>query len=566
MEEKIMFDFFVQTCRQYPELVLFLAIGIGYYVGKIKFFGFNLGSTASVLLVSLVLGQIGLQIADILQQFGFALFIFAIGYKVGPQFFGALKKEGLHYIWISLVVAITGLITAISLGKIFNFDPGTAAGLLAGAMTQSSTIGVADGAISQLSISAAQKALFQNNVAIAYAITYIFGTAGLILFFKLVPKLMGLNLKAEAEKLEREMSGGSDDLGKSPELFAWYKQINLRAYQVTNNSVIGKPVKEIEKMFPAKVAIEKIKRGEVLLEVKPETIIQTNDLVALVGSRQSIIKAIEIIGREIDDKKILNLIGEIIDVCVLKKEAAGKTLGEISQQYGHGIFLRRITRAGHEIPLARNLVLKRGDVLQIAGTQGEVEKAVKLLGYAERPTNTTDLVMVGWGCVLGILLGLISIPIMGIPITLGVGGGVLVSGLLFGWLRAMHPTFGQIPEGAQWIFTDLGLNLFIASIGLSAGPAALKALQTTGLSVFFAGVILTLTPMIIGLIFGRYILKLNPVLLFGALTGAGTITAALNSVKEEADSAAPVLGYTVPYAFGNVLLTIWGTVIVNFLR
>ena len=152
---------------------------------------------------------------------------------------------------------------------------------------------------------------------------------------------------------------------------------------------------------------------------------------------------------------------------------------------------------------------------------------------------------------------------MGIPLTLGVGGGVLLSGLVFGWLRSVHPTFGQIPSGAQWVFTDLGLNLFIACVGLTAGPRAIHALQTTGASLFLAGVILTLTPHIIGLIFGRLVLKMNLVLLFGALTGAGTNTATLNALKEEADSPAPVLGYTVPFAFGNVLLTIWGTVLVN---
>jgi putative transport protein len=199
----------------------------------------------------------------------------------------------------------------------------------------------------------------------------------------------------------------------------------------------------------------------------------------------------------------------------------------------------------------------------VAGGRKEVEAFIKYLGYAERSTSTTDLIMVGAGCVVGTLIGLITVPVFGIPITLGVGGGVLVAGLVCGWLRAVHPTFGQIPSGAQWIFTDLGLNLFIASVGLTAGPKAVHALQTTGGAVFIAGAILSLMPMIIGLIFGRVVLRLEPVLLFGALTGAGTVTPALNALKEEANSSAPALGYAVPYAFGNVILTVWGTVLVH---
>ena len=221
-----------------------------------------------------------------------------------------------------------------------------------------------------------------------------------------------------------------------------------------------------------------------------------------------------------------------------------------------------LTRQGHELPLTQDTMLHKCDVLQVAGPEKDVENFVSYLGYPERPTALTDLIMVGIGCVAGTLVGLIMVPVAGVPITLGIGGGVLVAGLVAGWLRALHPTFGQIPTGAQWIFTDLGLNLFIACVGLTAGPKAVHALQSKGLSLFVAGIILTLVPHISGLFFGRFILKLNPVILFGALTGAGSITAALNALKEEADSTLPALGYTVPYAFGNVMLTVWGTVLV----
>ena len=231
----------------------------------------------------------------------------------------------------------------------------------------------------------------------------------------------------------------------------------------------------------------------------------------------------------------------------------------------HGVFLRRITRQGHEIPITRDTVVHKCDILQVIGAREDIERAVKAAGYAERPTAVTDLVMIGLGIVLGTLLGLLDIHILKLPITLGVAGGVLVSGLVFGWLRSVHPTFGQVPSGAQWLITDLGLNFFIACVGLTAAVQAVQAFQTTGLSVFLAGIVLSLLPIVFGLLFGRHILKMNPVLLLGAMTGARAITAALNSIVEEAESSTPTLGYIVPYAFSNVLLTIWGTMIINIM-
>ncbi|HPJ73058.1 MAG TPA: aspartate-alanine antiporter, partial [bacterium] len=226
---------------------------------------------------------------------------------------------------------------------------------------------------------------------------------------------------------------------------------------------------------------------------------------------------------------------------------------------------RSITRQGHELPLGPNLKLYRGDVIDVIGDRSDVEKLIGVLGYAERQTQVTDLVMVGIGLILGTLLGLVAFNVGGVPITLGVGGGVLVSGLFFGWLRSIKPTWGYIPTPTVWIFTDLGLNFFIACVGISAGPKALEALEQAGINIFLAGVCLTSLPHLLTWIFGLYLLKLNPVLLLGAMTGAGTCTAALNSVKDDAGSAVPVIGYTVPYAIGNVLLTVWGALIVSLI-
>ena len=558
-----MWESIVNVCRNNPQILIFLAIAIGYAAGKLKFRGFSLGPTTCTLLAALVLGQMNVQVPALLKTVAFALFMFGIGYKVGPQFFGALKREGLHYIYISLVTAFVALGVAIILGKLLHFDQGTTAGFFAGSVTQSAAIGTAEGAIGQLSISDAQKATLDANVAVGYAITYIFGTAGTIVFLKMIPGFCRISLKEKAKKLEAKMSGGAASVDK-PELFSWSAQLELRAYQVSSRNVIGKTVAELEALFPDRVAVNRLKRADVAMDVEPDMAIQAGDIVVISGHCKQFVKAPEVIGHEVDIGTVTDMVGEVMDICVLNRDVVGRTLGELSKnKQAHGVFLRRITRQGREIPITRDTVVHKCDVFQVIGGRGDIEGVIKLLGYPERPTAITDLVMVGLGITLGTLVGLIVVHVGGLPITLGVGGGVLVAGLVFGWLRSVHPTFGQVPSAGQWLLTDLGLNLFIACVGLSAAVQAVQAFQTTGLTLFLAGIVLSLLPMIAALIFGRRVLKMNPVLLLGAVAGARVITAALNSLEEEAESTMPSIGYAAPYAFGNVLLTIWGSVIVN---
>jgi len=552
--------------RANPAIVLFLALAIGYFAGKrVKIFGFTLGSTASILLAAIVVGQVGITIPPLVKNISFALFIFTVGYKVGPQFFGALKKEGKNYLLLTIAVAVTALATTLLVGKVMHLDKGTAAGMFAGSMTTSAALGTGDGAIKQLDVSAKEKKKYDSNMAVAYAITYIFGTAGTIILLKLAPVLLKINLKDEARKLEEKMGGSKSGEGGQG-IFSWTQPLDMRAYTALNGAVIGKSVSQIEALFPTRVAIDKIKRNGQAIECSPETLVSREDALLVMGSTANLVHADDLIGPEVDRANVMDVTGESMDVCVLNKNVAGKTLGELGEsKIAHGIYLRKATRQGHDLPVTANTVIHKCDILRIIGAKDDVERAVKVLGYAERPTNMTDLATVAAGCIVGTLIGLIVVPVFGIPITLGTGGGILVAGLLCGWLRSVHPTFGRIPGGAQWIMGDLGLNLFVACVGISAGPQALEALKTTGLPVFLGGIIITTLPIIVILFLGLKILKMNPVLLFGAATGAHNCTASLNVIMEVSESPLPVLGYAAPYAFANVLLTVWGTIIVNIM-
>ncbi|MBU0573845.1 MAG: hypothetical protein KKH83_05160, partial [Candidatus Margulisbacteria bacterium] len=480
-----MFEMAISFLQKNALIVVLLAIALGNVIGKWKFKGFSFGSTVGVLFAGLVLGQLRIEVDPILKTIGFAIFIFAVGYGVGPQFFGALRKDGLGYIWVSLVVALTGLVTTILLAIFFKFDPGTAAGLLSGAMTQSTVIGTADGAINALPISSAQQTVMQGNVAIAYAITYVFGVAGLILFFKIFPKMVGVDVVKGSKEIEAKMSGGGEENAK-PWIFSWYKRLDLRAYQV---SFADKKVSDVEKMLPGHVTVESVKRADQIIDPQADLVVQQGDEIAVAGRYSSFVDAEKLLGKEVDDSSVLNVSGEIASICVTSRRVFGHTLAEIGDRFGHGIYLKSLSRGGHSMPLTRDTLVNRCDILKVSGSERNIENFIKQAGFAERATSATDLTMLGIACVIGALIGMITVPIAGIPVTLGLGGGVLLAGLVCGWLRAVHPTFGQVSGGALWIFSNLGLNLFVACVGLSAGPTALDALKHNGGAIFLAGMV-----------------------------------------------------------------------------
>ena len=312
-----------------------------------------------------------------------------------------------------------------------------------------------------------------------------------------------------------------------------------------------------------RVFIARIRHDGQIIEPTPTTVIHQDDVVAVVARQEAHVERGDRIGPEVDDKALLDIPIETLDVVVTNKSVVGKTLPELARlEVFRGVFLRDHLRAGLEIPIAAGTRIDRGDVLRLIGDKPEVERAAKHLGYPDRPTTATDMVFVGTGIVLGGFVGLLSVTVVGVPLTLTASGGALIMGLVFGWLRSVYPFFGRIPEPAIWVFDTVGLCVFIGVVGLSAGPSFVSGLQKTGLSLVVVGLVSALLPHTIGILFGRYVLKMNPLIVLGACAGAGTITAALRAVQDEAQSSVPALGYTVPYAIGNILLTAWGPVLV----
>jgi putative transport protein len=555
-------DYIVSALRENPELAIFLTIAIGFLIGRVRFGSFSLGIVVGCLLAGVLVGQLDIKVPSLVKTVFFDLFLFATGYKVGPQFFRGLKKDALPQVILTVVLCVTCLLTAFGFSKLLGYDVGTAAGLLAGAFSESTVIGTAGEAIQRLSIPDAEKAALVNNIPVAYAVTYLVGTATLVWFIPTIgPKLMRINLREEAAKL-RAASGASGETGE--EVVSAARTFDIRAYRLSNPDMVGKTVAGLEGLpRETRVFILRVRRNGGILEAAPDLVLERDDVVAVVARYEAHVTRGDVIGPEIGDLELLDIPIESLDVVVTNKLLVGKTLALLAQApFARSIFLSRITRAGVEVPISPETRVDRGDVLRIIGPLPEVDRASEALGYADRKTSATDMVFVGTGIFLGGLVGLLSVVVGNVPLTLTASGGALVMGLVFGWLRSVYPYFGRIPEPAIWIFDTLGLCIFIGIVGLSAGPSFVSGLQNTGVTLVVVGLISALLPHTIGILLGRYVLKMNPLIVLGACAGAGTITAALRAVQDEAKSSVPALGYTVPYAIGNILLTAWGPVLV----
>ncbi|MCG3113776.1 MAG: aspartate-alanine antiporter [Candidatus Manganitrophus sp. SB1] len=561
-------DWLVETFRAYPELAIFLTLALGYWVGKFKFGSFTLGAVTGTLLVGVVVGQMQIEISPNVKSVFFLMFLFAVGYGVGPQFVRGLKSDGLPQVTFAVLQCLVSLLTVFGVAKFLGLNAGLAAGLLSGSQTISAVLGVATDAINRLGTSPEEKEALINAMPVAYAVTYLFGTAGSAwLLASIGPKILRVDLPAECKKLEEKMGGWGD---AEAGVASAAKKFDVRAYRVTNERFHNKTVAELEAdalKQELRVFIERIRHDGQIIDAEPSSVVHLGDTVAVLARIEVFIQRGHNLGEEVDDKALLDFPGEVLDIVITDKSVAGKTLkqlaeSEIGRVKGRGVFLRKLTRAGLEMPFTPGTVIDRGDVLQVIGPKRSVERVAAELGYADRQTNMTDMVFVGIGIVLGGLVGAIAINIGGVPISLSTSAGTLIAGLIFGWLRSIHRTFGRVPEPALWMMNSVGLNTFIAVVGITSGPAFLAGLQKAGLSLLLAGIVTTTVPLLVGVLLGKYLFKFHPAITLGAAAGARTTTAALGLIQDAAKSKTPALGYTVTYAVGNTLLILWGLVIV----
>ena len=559
----------IDFIRSHPLIPIFLTLGTGFMLGKIKFKGFSLGAVAATLIVGVIVGQLKINIPDIVKNIFFLFFLFATGYTVGPQFFRAMKGPGIKQGLFAIVEAIicAGIIIAAS--YIMGYDNGIATGLYTGAQTASACLGMIGDTVRELPVSTEQREYLITIIPACYAVTYIFGTVGTAWFLSsIAPKMMGGidKVKAETAKIEEEMDN-EDNLG--PGQIHAARAVSFRVYEAESD-FFNQPrtISEVEQRFADMgwmVFVERLRINGKIIDPSDTLKISKGDHLVLAGRLEQIVDMQSKLGSEITDPELLNFGAEKTPVTVSPKGAAGMTFGKLRKmEYMQRVMVASIKRNGMTLPIKAQTELYPGDVLTLVGWPRDVAVAATKVGYADRQTDITDMVFLGFGLGLGCLLGSFAINIKGIPMSLGASVGALIMGLILGWWRTRRPSFGHIPSASLWLMQNLGVNMFIAIIGISAGGSFLYGLQKAGWTIFLVGAVCTILGLIINILIARKLFKFSSPETLGCIAGGRCSVASIGAINDALQSNVPNLGFTISYAVANISL-VFSSLLVLFL-
>ncbi|ARP76657.1 aspartate:alanine exchanger family transporter [Bordetella genomosp. 6] len=554
---------FVQFLGNNPYILLFLTIGLAVWVGKFSIKGYGLGAVAAAIVVGCLVATVGaaygvkFHLDEFAKSLLYYLFMYGVGLRVGPSFVNALNKESINYAILAIIAPILGLAIVVLGTQFFGLPLGAAGGMLAGSQTMSAAIGSAEQAVSAgvLSLGSESPEQISAMIALSYGITYIWGTVGIILLCKYLPRIWGVDAKAAAREFEQAHGVPNvDDAGLTA-----FHPFDLRAYRVENPESVGKTVQQFRTRFP-QYQVVNVERGDQLLGPSAETVLQHGDVVALGGRLEEMTANMGVLGPEVPDARALNIPLDQAEILVTNKEVTGRPLKTFrGSELAGQVQLQRIERSGVPLPIGLETTLQKRDVLFVTGLQPAVSKAGEIFGVIARHSSATDLLTLSFGMILGFLIGLIEVPAFGANVGLGNAGGLLLSGIIVSSISSRLRFFGNTPNAARNILEDLGLIGFVAIVGINAGADLLT--QLTGaiaLKIFIVGFLASTIPPIIVWAIGFHIMKINPALLMGATAGARSHSGPAREAAKEVGSSVPWLGFPVGYAVSGVLLTVFG--------
>lgn len=553
--------------RENQVIPIFLTLGLGFWIGNLKIKSFSLGPVTATLIVGVIIGQIGFDISPTVKSLAFMLFLFSIGYSVGPQFFHSLKGDGLKQICFALVECV--IVVAVTLGvcKLMGYNKGMTVGIFAGAQTVSAVLGLGGDTIRSLGLSPEETNRLIGYIPVCYAVCYVFGTVGTAwIVGNLGPILLGGKKKVIEETMALENAMEEKDFVPQTGQFVANRRISFRAYKAESD-FFDRPrtISEIERHIKGKNIrhfIERVRVKGEIMEPDPNLRIRKGDVIVLSGRRESIIKHAGWVGPEVTDHELLSFGSENLPVTVSKSGASGLTLGELRMKpFMDGVMVNKLLRNNIPVHLGKSVRLEAGDVLSLVGQSEHVANAVPEIGYSDRQGYESDIVFIGLGIALGCFIGAIEFHLGSLPISLSTSGGAIISGLVLGWLRSKHPTYGHIPRSVNWFMDNAGLNLFIAIVGLSAGPTFVSGLHEVGLQVFFVGAVCTTIPLIISIYVANKVFRIPAAVALGCVAGSRNAVAALGGIQDNLDSTLPMMGYTVTYAVGSVVMILSGLVV-----
>ena len=562
-------DWLITFFQKNPLIPVFLTLGLGFWLGKLKYKSFSLGAVSATLIVGVLFGQMKIQIPDMVKSVFFLLFLFSIGYSVGPQFFRSFKGSGVKQMVFAVILALICAATVILTARLMGYSTGIAAGLYAGSQTVSASLGLLGDTVREMPLDAEQRKYMLSIIPACYAVTYILGAVGSAWFLSNIgPRMLGGldKVKEDVARIEQEMDSG--DSMPEPGQIPVNRPVAFRAYKAQCSYFdTPKTVAQIEDIFrrhDLRVFVERLRIKGEIENPEPDQFIYKGDTIVLGARKEDILDMNSYVGPEVTDHELLNFGAERTPVTVAGNRAAGMTIAELRcKDYMRGVVVASLKRNGLSIPPLKNTVLERGDVITLVGMPREVTDAASAIGYADRQTDSTDMVFVGLGIALGCIIGALSIKVKGIPLSLSLSAGTLLSGLFLGWLRTRKPSYGRIPSPVLWIFNNLGLNMFIAVVGITAGASFLQGLKEAGVMIFLVGFLCTIFTLTVGILLGRKVFRFSTPETLGCVAGARCAVAAIGAVQDTLQSDVPNLGYTVTYAVANIAL-VFSSLIVLF--
>jgi putative transport protein len=555
---------FFQFLQANPYMLLFFVVGLSVWVGRLTIKGYGLGMVAGAIVVGAAMALwastygVKLALDNFAKSLFYYLFMYGVGLRVGPSFVNSLKGDGLKFTILAVVTSFLGLGLVVAGARIFDLPVGAAGGMLAGSQTMSAAIGSAEQAVTAGAI-AVPAGLSKDDVsgmiALSYGITYIWGTVGIILICKYLPRWWGVDARKAADDYEREFGVVAAEGGG----LRGYREFGVRAYKLENGTTAGRTIAEFRQTHH-EFRIVNVVRGEQQLGADPSLVLQLGDIIALGGQTSALTSKMGLIGTEVADKRALDIPLDVAEILVTSKEVVGKPLETFRYTAEAGqLQVVRYERGGVPMPLSPKIELQRLDVVTLAGLKTAVEHVAGLLGKIARPNTATDLLTLCAGMVIGLLIGLIQFPAFGASVGLGNAGGLLLSGVIVSSISSRLRFFGNTPNAARNILEDLGLVVFVAIVGINAGAGLLA--QLTGaiaLKIFLVGFVASTIPPFICWAIGFHIFKINAAVLMGGVAGARSHSGPAREAAAEIKSSVPWVGFPVGYAVSGILLTIFG--------
>jgi putative transport protein len=555
---------FFEFLQQYPYLLLFFVVGLAVYIGRASIKGYGLGMVAGAIVVGAGLSVwsstygVKLELNNFVKSLFYYLFMYGVGLRVGPSFINSLKGDGLKFLVLAVVSSILGLILVVAGAKIFDLPVGAAGGMLAGSQTMSAAIGSAEQAVTSgvVKLPAGMKPEDASGmIALSYGITYIWGTVGIILICKYLPRWWGVDAKAAAKKYEQDF--GVKDLEGGG--LTGFRQFGLRAYRLENPAQVGKTIASFRQSNP-EYRIVNVGRGGEPLGADPDIVLQKGDIVALGGSTEHLTEKMGLIGPEIADEKTLGVPMDQADILVTNKDVIGRTFESFRDTAIAGqLQVTKVERGGVQIPAGLRTKLERMDIVSVVGLKSAVNELGDLWGRIARTNTSTDLLTLSVGMIIGFLIGMVEFPAFGAKVGLGNAGGLLLSGVIVSSIVSRLRFFGNTPNAARNVLEDLGLVVFVAIVGVNAGAGLLAQLTgAVALKIFLVGFIACTIPPFIVWAIGFHIFKINPAVLMGGVAGARSHSGPCREAAVEIQSSVPWIGFPVGYAVSGILLTIFG--------